>query len=129
MDNHWRAMEDLKSMVEATTTDSKTQMLHLSAQLDGIRATTNHAMTAARTDIKDIRAHQIPDLRKKTNNILNTVSILTNRVDHFATYGNTATPTPTRKAGTQPDTTDPSNLPATSTVNHGNDPKAPRRTH
>jgi hypothetical protein len=129
MDNHWRAMEDLKSVVEATTTDSKTQTLRLLAQLDGICATTDHAMTTARTDINNIRAHQIPDLRKKTDNILNTVSILTNRVEHFATYGNTATPTPTRKEGMQLDTTDPSNLPATSTDDHGNDPKALRRTH
>jgi hypothetical protein len=61
------ALANLAVSVDKTKSEATTQHLRLSAQLGGLRATTEATTTAARTDINDIRGHLLLALRKRTD--------------------------------------------------------------
>ncbi len=60
--------------------EATTQHLRLSAQLDGLKATTEATTTAARTDINDIRGHLLPTLRKRTDDVFASVKTVTHSI-------------------------------------------------
>ena len=85
MDNHWRALEDIKMIVSEVRADSTTQSQHFTAQLDGLCSTTKQATTTAHNDILDTRARMIPKLRTKTNALASKVQSFHIRLDAIDT--------------------------------------------
>jgi hypothetical protein len=86
MDDHWKRLEEIEQMVKRTdATIHKTndaivetarQNKRLTAQLTGVRANAKTAATTARSNIMDLRARLIPELREASASLLNEVTSL-----------------------------------------------------
>ena len=86
MDDHWQRLDDIEAVVKKTDAaihgtneaimESARQNERLTAQLTGIRANAENAATAARTDITDLRARLIPDLRDATATLIDEIKTL-----------------------------------------------------
>jgi hypothetical protein len=74
------APANLAVSVDENKSEATTQNLHLLAQLNGLRATTEATTMAARTDINDIRGHLLPALRKRTDDVFASVKTVTHSI-------------------------------------------------
>jgi hypothetical protein len=127
MDDHWKRMETLKSIMKKTNesiTATVQQNLQMTAQMTSLHSTTEMAATSTRNDINDLRARLIPDLRNTSTLLLKEVQALHGRLSTLGTVLPTltiaCTPTPTAPAAPsltsavvdEPPITVPSVLPA-----------------
>jgi hypothetical protein len=86
MDDHWKRLEEIEEMVKRTAAtihstndaiaETARQNERLVAQLTGVRANAETAATTARSDITDLRARLIPELRKASASLLNEATSL-----------------------------------------------------
>ena len=99
MDDHWNRLDELEAVVKKTDAaihgtneaimESARQNERLTAQLTGVRANAENAATAARTDITDLRARLIPDLRDATATLIDEIRTLHG---HISSLGTSALP-------------------------------------
>jgi hypothetical protein len=137
MDDHWKRMETLESIIKKTDdyiTAMVQQNLRLTAQMTGLCSTTETAATSACNDINNLRAHLIPNLRDVSNLLLTEVQALQGCLSTLGTVLPTSTvarvPTPTAPAvpsltsavGDEPPITVPSVLPASGASTDGEAP-------
>ncbi len=83
MDDHWKRLEEIEEMVKRTDAtihsandaiaETARQNERLTAQLTGVRANAKTAATTARSDIMDLLACLIPELREALASLLNEV--------------------------------------------------------
>ena len=107
MDDHWRSIEEIKSAVEDAKTAATTQSNRLTAQLDGLRATTEQATTALRTDVNDLRGRVIPSLREQSTATAASIQHLTDKLTTISDRAPTTTPTTPIPNDVQQEPSDP----------------------
>ena len=95
MDDHWNRLDEIEAVVKKTDAaihgtneaimESARQNERLTAQLTGVRANAENAATAARTDITDLRARLIPDLRDATTTLIGEIKTLHTHISALGT--------------------------------------------
>ena len=97
MDDHWRSIAEIKTDIAEVKATATTQTDRFTAQLNGLRATTDMTTTALRTDINDLRGRIIPSLREQATSITSSVQRLEDRLNFDARRNPCHYPTPPRR--------------------------------